>query len=78
MHQNVGYGIGQGTAPTLEEAEKQARTVLHNITSQMDRYVTTADPEVSAHRAQVIANLAGEFASACYALQRAAYAKATT
>lgn len=84
LHQNVGYGIGQSPEPTLEEAEKQVAAVSTKIGAAFDEYQTAkaslagVAPELMAHRAQVLANLAGEFAHAAYTLQRAAYAKATT
>jgi hypothetical protein len=80
---NVGCGIGQGTEPTLEEAETLMALALDSVEGAVAKYRNAKSlelavgPELIAHRAQVIANLTGEFAHAAYTLQRAAYAKAT-
>lgn len=80
----VGYGVGQMVeGPTLEEAEAKVVDLLGKMDDAVGAYQfaksseTAIAPELMAHRAQVLANLAGEFAQAAYTLQRAAFAKAT-
>lgn len=81
--QAAGYGIGQTEGPTLEETETLMALALDSVEGAVAKYRNAkgldlaAGPELIAHRAQVIANLAGEFMGAAYNLQRAAYAKAT-
>lgn len=80
MNREVGQVV---EGPTLEEAEAKVIDLLGKMDDAAGAYQfaksseTAIAPELMAHRAQVLANLAGEFAQAAYTLQRAAFAKAT-
>lgn len=80
---SVGYGVPQAEGPTLEEAEAQVTRLLGQLGAATVKYqgaknaIPGTAPELMAHRADVLANLAGEFATATYVLRRAAYDKAT-
>lgn len=84
LAQAVGFGIGQSTEPTLEEAEKAVLALVPKIGAAFEKYgeakgsLSGVAPELLAHRAQVLVGVVGELVGAACTLQRAAYAKATT
>jgi hypothetical protein len=73
-------GIAQQNAePDLGEASKALQSAIRRLGEASIRCAEAHDnPEVLAHRAEVLSNAAGECASVSYVFKRAAYLAATT